>query len=150
MWLDSLNKCYGRTRFREIWVSDDFRTDILYCTAPQANFRCRRLLPPVANFKTLSVGLSRVDDILRRIPVGSDILSALLGRVMLISFEHLPSMPFPLYSLNIFLCNQLFGMVSCLYTCLIICLGNSLVAWPASIFRWVIRQGINFSLISVS
>ena len=33
-WLDNWNRCYGRKRFREIWFQDEFRTDILYCTAP--------------------------------------------------------------------------------------------------------------------
>ena len=28
------NGCYGRTRFREIWVENEFQTDIPYCAAP--------------------------------------------------------------------------------------------------------------------
>ena len=46
-----------RTKFREIWVEDEFQTDILYCTAPQAEsmrcprerlanfFKCRKAIP---------------------------------------------------------------------------------------------------------
>ena len=34
--LDKCVKCCWRTRIREIWVTDKFRTDILDCSAPQA------------------------------------------------------------------------------------------------------------------
>ena len=33
--LDKWQISYGQTRFHEIWVEDEFQTDILYCTAPQ-------------------------------------------------------------------------------------------------------------------
>ena len=33
--LDNWERCYGRTRFREIWVEDEFRVDILCYTTPQ-------------------------------------------------------------------------------------------------------------------
>ena len=36
-WLDNRNRCLGRTRFREIWVSDEFRPDILHCTRLQSD-----------------------------------------------------------------------------------------------------------------
>ena len=38
--LDSWTRFYGRRRFREIWVWDEFRTDISYCTAPLIIILC--------------------------------------------------------------------------------------------------------------
>ena len=34
--LDYSSESYGRTKFCDIWVLDEFLTDILYCTAPQS------------------------------------------------------------------------------------------------------------------
>ena len=39
--------CYGRTRLREIWVWDEFRTGIIYCNSPQIYLAlvCHRCFP---------------------------------------------------------------------------------------------------------
>ena len=57
---------------------------------------------------------------------------ALLARVMPLSFEHLPLVPLPLYSLVMLPCSQLLGRVSSWCTWLIACLSSSLVVGSAS------------------
>ena len=57
---------------------------------------------------------------------------ALLARVMLLSFEHLPLVPLPFYSLVMLPCSQLLVMVLSLCSWLIACLSISLVVGSAS------------------